>query len=129
MELKKESFFDHSLSFLFFYSWFSGKKAQLSHERALFSAFLSILACSLCSLKIIVADCECDSLNIYLQIKDRYQTITSSTVETKIQQVEKELKWWQRSLMWSGGFCILAMVFCIALIIKRKIKKSTWIIR
>jgi len=76
-------------------------------------------------LKIIVADCECDSLNIYLQIKDRYQTITSSTVETKIQQVEKELKWWQRSLMWSGGFCILAMVFCIALIIKRKIKKST----
>ena len=69
----------------------------------------------------IIADCICDSMNIYLQLKDRYQTTNNSTVETKIQMVEKNIKWWQRTLMWCGAFGILSLCLSIIFIISRKI--------
>ena len=69
----------------------------------------------------IIADCICDSLSIYLQLKDRYQTTSVNTTETKIMWLEKEWKWWQRTLIWCGGFGIFILCFCIIFIISRKI--------
>ena len=69
----------------------------------------------------IIADCLCDSMQIYMQLKDRYQTTTTNTSETKIQWMEKELKWWQRCLIWIGGITLLtAIIFAIFMIIKIK---------
>jgi len=70
----------------------------------------------------IVADCLCDSMRIYMQLKDRYQTTTTNISETKLQWMEKELKWWQRCLMWMGGISILAIIISVIFMII-KIKK------
>jgi len=69
----------------------------------------------------IIADCICDSLNIYLQLKDRYQTTTTNTTETKLMWMEKELKWWQKMLVWVGVFSLLAIVIITLLTLKKRI--------
>jgi hypothetical protein len=69
----------------------------------------------------ITADCICDSLNIYLQLKDRYQTTTNTTLETKIHPVEKELLWWQKTLLWAGAIFLLTILTITLLIIKKRI--------
>jgi len=58
----------------------------------------------------IIADCFCDSLSIYLQLKDRYQTTTTNTTETKVMWMDKELKWWQKMLLWVGGISLIAII-------------------
>jgi hypothetical protein len=70
---------------------------------------------------IIIADCICDSLNIYLQLKDKYQTTTTNTIETKIQLVEKELKWWQKTLLWTGAIALFILFIVTLLTIKKRI--------
>ena len=60
---------------------------------------------------VITAECECDSIAIYAQLKDRYKTTTTSTSETKIQPVEiKEkkggIKNWHVILMCIGAAVI-----------------------
>ena len=67
----------------------------------------------------IIADCICDSINIYLQLKDRFQTTTVSTTETKVLWTEKELKWWQKMLMWAGGISLVTVVVGGVLALKR----------
>jgi len=69
----------------------------------------------------IIADCICDSINIYLQLKDRYQTTTVSTTETKVLWTEKELKWWQKMLMWTGGISLVVMVAGALLAFRKRI--------
>jgi hypothetical protein len=69
----------------------------------------------------IIADCICDSLNIYMQLKDRYQTTTVNTTETKVMWMEKELKWWQKMLIWTGAISILAIGIYTLLSFKKRI--------
>ena len=70
----------------------------------------------------IIADCLCDSMKIYMQLKDRYQTTTTNTSETTVQWMEKELKWWQRCLIWMGAISILMIILSLIFMIL-KIKK------
>jgi hypothetical protein len=69
----------------------------------------------------IIADCICDSLNIYMQLKDRYQTTTVNATETKVMWMEKELKWWQKMLLWIGGISLIAIVIGSILTLKKRI--------
>jgi hypothetical protein len=69
----------------------------------------------------IIADCICDSLNIYMQLKDRYQTTTVNITETKIQMIEKELKWLQKMLLWVGCISLIAITIGSVLILKKRI--------
>lgn len=69
----------------------------------------------------IIADCVCDSMNIYLQLKDRYQTNTTNTTETKVLWKEKELKWWQKMLLWMGGISLIVITMGLVLTLKKRI--------
>jgi hypothetical protein len=67
----------------------------------------------------IIADCICDSLNIYLQLKDRYQTTNTNTTETKVMWLEKELKWWQKMLLWTGIISLIIIIIGFVLTLKK----------
>jgi len=69
----------------------------------------------------IIADCICDSLNIFMQLKDRYQTTTVNTTETKVLWMEKELKWWQKMLLWTGGISLIAIIIGSIATLKKRI--------
>ena len=69
----------------------------------------------------IIADCICDSMEIYMQLKDRYQTTTTSTVETKVMWMEKELKWWQKALLWAGVIALIALIIGAIVTLKKRI--------
>ncbi|MDD2345201.1 MAG: hypothetical protein PHY85_03555 [Bacteroidales bacterium] len=65
----------------------------------------------------ITAECECDSVSIYLTMKDRYYSSDSSTFKTELKYVEKSLSWFQKLLQNLGialaGIIITASVFGI----------------
>ncbi len=66
----------------------------------------------------LVAECTCDSLAIYLTLKERYEKISVNTEGTKVQIIEKKLQWWQTSLMWFGAICLFGLIAFIILKIK-----------
>lgn len=66
--------------------------------------------------KILTVDCVCDSLAIYHQVKDRYEE--KKSIQTNTIFVEKELKGWQKTLMWIGAISLIT--YLIVLIIKMK---------
>lgn len=65
----------------------------------------------------ITAECECDSVSIYLTMKDRYYSSDSSTFKTELKYVEKSLNWFQKLLQGLGialiGIIIAASLFAI----------------
>jgi hypothetical protein len=63
---------------------------------------------------VVMVDCNCDSTRIYLQLKERYETVNTS--QNHIITVEKELAWWQITLMWTGA---IAIILCLLILIIR----------
>ena len=55
---------------------------------------------------------KADTLYIYDSIPYPVETITTKEV-TKIEKVEKPLKWYQKALMWAGGISLLFGAFII----------------
>jgi hypothetical protein len=70
---------------------------------------------------VVMAECQCDSVNIYLQLRDRYQTTAINTVEIVPQLIEKELTWMQKALIGLGAFYLVVIVIGTFLIIRKKI--------
>ena len=68
---------------------------------------------------IIFLECICDSTAIYLQLKDRFETTTTNKAEVRVVWKEKELRWWQKALMWVGGGLLL-LVIPIMMVTRKK---------
>lgn len=69
----------------------------------------------------LTADCQCDSLAIYLQLKEKFEKVTTDTNKTKIIEKEKNLAWWQLTLMWAGGIFFIILIIVIYKTIKNTI--------
>ncbi len=61
---------------------------------------------------VLEADCECDTMAILATVRD--STITDKEVKTDIK--EREFKWYETALMWSG---ILAWILLLIFICKK----------
>lgn len=64
-----------------------------------------------------------DTLHVFDSVPYPVET-TREKINTKIEEVEKPFKWWQKALMWVGGFCIIGAC-CIVLFSVRKMAKPS----
>ena len=64
-----------------------------------------------------------DTLHVFDSVPYPVET-TREKVVTKIEEVEKPLRWWQKALMWVGGFCILGASFIVLIGVRKMGKKS-----
>lgn len=69
---------------------------------------------------IVVLDCICDSMAIYLQVKDRYEVVTTASAEVRTEYTERALRWWQKALMWAGGLAAMTVVIALAVFVGRR---------
>lgn len=69
---------------------------------------------------ILTASASCDSLSIYLQLKDRYERHISAHEQTSVQTIEvNRLTWWQKMWMRVGQ----GLTFLLMLLAAFKIRK------
>lgn len=70
---------------------------------------------------IITASARVDSLNIYLQLKDRYKEVRKAEIITKVVEVNK-LTRWQRFIYTLGCVALGAVVVWCGVVILKKIR-------
>ncbi len=68
----------------------------------------------------IIADCHCDSTAIYAKLHDRYEKTTASTNETQIKYIEKQLSWWQKTLMVVGSIALFVLIAPMIMVVCRR---------
>jgi hypothetical protein len=61
----------------------------------------------------IKVDCEAEAQKLFAKWKDTYREATKQTTITKTVEVERELTWWQKFLMWCGRIFLIVVLISV----------------